>query len=68
MTTITIKNTTPIWKKKNFSDDGDLLDYLLENYQVGKLSLLPKEEVTHKMKKECEEVSNMNDDEFIDIR
>jgi len=68
MTTITIKKSTPIWKKKNFSDDGDLLDYLLENHQIGKLQMLPKDELTSERQRTWEEVDKVDDADFIDIR
>ncbi|WOK07942.1 hypothetical protein [Imperialibacter roseus] len=68
MTTIKIKKTDSSWKKTSFEDPGDLLDYLLENFQIGKLLPLSKEDATEKRKKDCEEVETMNDEDFIDIR
>jgi len=51
MTTITIKKSTPIWNKKDFSDDGDLLDYLLEKYPIGKLKPLSTIDISSERKK-----------------
>jgi len=68
MTTITIKKSTPNWEKTSFSDDGDLLDYLMENFEIGKLQSMPKGDLTEKRKKTWNAVDNMSDDEFIDIR
>ena len=68
MTTIKIKKTDTAWKKTSFEDTGDLLDYLLDEFQVGKLQPLSKKGVTEQRKKDWEEVESMNNEDFIDIR
>ena len=68
MTTITIKKSSSTWEKTDFSDDGDLLDYLLENYQIGRLYTLSEKELTVQRKKDWQDVEQMGKDDFIDIR
>ncbi len=68
MTTIKIMKSAPIWNKTSFANDGDLLDYLLEKLEIGKLKSLPELELTDERKKDWDEVDRMDDDDFIDIR
>jgi len=68
MQTITIKKTTPNWPKTNFRDDGDLLNYLLKKYDIGKLTHLPTTELTNQRRKTWEETDQMNNEDFLDIR
>lgn len=68
MTTIKIKKPNAVWKKTSFDDTGDLLDFLLENFQIGKLNVLTEEELTEKRKNDWREVESMSDEDFIDIR
>lgn len=68
MTTIKIKDENLVWDKTSFDNTGELLDYLLERFQVGKLKKLPKGEITEQRKKDWEEVEVMSNEDFIDIR
>ena len=68
MTTITIKETNHPWLKRSFDDAGDLLDYLLEHYEIGKLKRLPVKELTEQRKLDWQEVEDMDNNDFIDIR
>lgn len=68
MTTITVKKSGKTWTKTHFDDAGELLDYLLETYEVGKLKKLPEGQMTEQRKKDWEDVEKMDKDDFIDLR
>lgn len=68
ITTIRIKRSEHTWQKTSFDDPGDLLDYLLENFQIGKLKPLAEKDLTEKRKQDWNEVESMDDKDFIDIR
>jgi hypothetical protein len=62
------EKSSPIWGKTDFPDDGELLDYLLEKYKIGRLRALQDKELAAVRKKDWQEVELMDKDDFIDVR
>ncbi len=68
MTTIKIKHTTSNWEKTDFNDSEELLDYLLQKSDIGRLYELKSSEINDKRKKDWNEVDEMDNNSFIDVR
>lgn len=68
MTTIKIKHTTSNWEKTDFNDSEELLDYLLQKSDIGRLYELKSSEINDKRNKDWNEVDEMDNSSFIDVR